>query len=304
MRVKLIEPELGNTFFHRLDARTKLIMLLCIAVINIALYHWTTIACGYLLVLALVINARLSWDKVKALIVITFLTIWGIMWVQAMFYDAYPRTPLVYLVPPKVVNPSTPVIGGLWEGLAIYYEGFTYGIKQSLRLVTPMTLGLLIFWTENPMKILVGLTKLKLPYVISFMVMTCLRFIPITIGEARVTLSSQKLRKYKPFDIKGIVLGYGLFKTTLAVMLPLLANCVRKSTTMARSADSRAFRAYEERSELYDSTMKAKDKILIGAFTLSTTFILTGKLLLYLWVADKYYNEALQPLYWFVHWYL
>lgn len=304
MRVRFIEPELGNTFFHKLDARTKLFMLFCISIINIALHHWTTVACGYVLVLILVVSARLSWDKVKALIVITFLTVWGIMWVQAMFYDAYPRTPLVYLVPPKMISPSTPVVGGLWEGLAIYYEGFTYGIKQSLRLVTPMTLGLLIYWTEDPMRILVGLTKLKLPYVLSFIVMTCLRFLPITVGEARITVSSQKLRKYNPFDLKGIVFGYGLFKTTLAVMLPLLANCVRKSTTMAMSADSRAFRAYDERTEMYDNNLGVADKVLIGVFVLATTFILLGKLLFYLWVGNIYYNEALQPLYWFVHWYL
>ncbi len=304
MRVKFVEPELKSTLFHRLDVRTKLAVLFCVAVTGVALTRWPALALMYLAVLGLVAAAHLSGDKLKALLVITFLTVWGIMWVQAVFYAAYPRTPLLYLLPPGLVSPSAPVIGGLWEGVAIYYEGFTYGAAQSLRLLAPLTLGLLIFWTEEPVKILVGLNRLRLPYAISFMVMTCLRFIPITVAEAGVTISSQKLRKDKPFDPIGILLGYGIYKTARSVMLPLLANCVRKSAAMAKSADSRAFRAYDRRSELHATGMKAADKVIVLVAGWLTSLVLLSKLLLYLRLADVYASEALQPVYWFAHHYL
>ena len=304
MRNKFIEPELKDTLFHRLDVRTKLVILLFVAVLGMALNQWKALACVYLAVLCLLVLARLSGDKIKVLVIITFLTMWGTMWVQAVFYDAYPRTPLFYLLPPMLVSPSLPVLGGLWEGVAVYYEGFTYGIAQSLRMIAPMTLGLLIFWTEDPVKILTGLNKLKLPYAISFMVMTCLRFIPITLGEARVTINSQRLRKYKPFDPKGILLGYGIYKTTVQVMVPLLANCVRKSTNMARSADSRAFRASEQRTELHEIKIKAGDRIVVLVSFGTTFLILVCKIMLYLSESDRYTNEALLPLYWITHRYL
>jgi len=304
MRVKFIEPELKDTLFHRLDVRTKLVMLLCVAVLGMSLDQWKALICVYLAILGIVVLARLSWSKIKALVIITFLTIWGIMWVQAVFYDAYPRTPLLYLLPPMLVNPSTPVVGGLWEGVAVYYEGFTYGIAQSLRIIAPMTLGLLIFWTEDPVKVLTGLNKLKLPYAVSFMVMTCLRFIPITLGEARLTTNSQRLRKYKPFDPKGILLGYGIYRTTVQVLVPLLANCVRKSFNMARSADSRAFRASEQRTELYEVKIKAGDRIIILVSLCATFVILACKFLLYLSMSNIFSNRALLPLYWIAHRYL
>jgi energy-coupling factor transport system permease protein len=304
MRVRFIEPELKDTLFHRLDVRTKLVMLLCVAVLGMALNQWKALACVYLAILGMVILARLSWDKIKALIIITFLTMWGIMWVQAVFYDAYPRTPLFYLLPPGLVNPSAPVVGGLWEGVAVYYEGFTYGIAQSLRIIAPMTLGLLIFWTEDPVKVLTGLNKLKLPYAVSFMVMTCLRFIPITLGEARLTINSQRLRKYKPFDPKGILLGYGIYRTTVQVLMPLLANCARKSFNMARSADSRAFRASEQRTELHEIKIRAGDRIVVLVSFCATFVILACKFLLYLSVSNIFSNQALQPLYWIAHRYL
>jgi energy-coupling factor transport system permease protein len=273
-------------------------------VLGMALNQWKALACVYLAILGMVILARLSWDKIKVLIIITFLTMWGIMWVQAVFYDAYPRTPLLYLLPPGLVNPSAPVVGGLWEGVAVYYEGFTYGIAQSLRIIAPMTLGLLIFWTEDPVKVLTGLNKLKLPYAVSFMVMTCLRFIPITLGEARLTINSQRLRKYKPFDPKGILLGYGIYRTTVQVLMPLLANCARKSFNMARSADSRAFRASEQRTELHEIKIRAGDRIVVLVSFCATFVILACKFLLYLSVSNIFSNQALQPLYWIAHRYL
>jgi len=304
MRIKFIEAELKDTLFHRLDVRTKLIMLLCLAVIGMALEQWKTLGIIYLAVLGLVVMARLSGAKWKALLAISFLTMWGIMWVQAVFYDAYPRTPLFYLLPPMLVSPSAPLIGSLWEGIAFYYEGFTYGMIQSLRMIAPMTLGLLIFWTEDPVKVLIGLNKLKLPYAVSFMVMTCLRFIPITLAEARVTLSSQRLRKYKPFDAKGIIFGYGIYRTTVQVLVPLLANCVRKSLNMARSADSRGFRVSEERTELHGLRVRAGDRMAVMVFTGLTILVLACKLLLYLSEADMYSNDTLAPVYWLTHRYL
>ncbi|UWG98481.1 energy-coupling factor transporter transmembrane protein EcfT [Dehalobacter sp. DCM] len=301
MRTRFLEAELKDTIFHRLDVRTKMLMLLCVAVLGMALEQWKALAVVYLAVLALAVVARLSADKWKALLILSFLTLWGMMWVQAIFYNAYPRTPLLYLLPPMVISPSTPLLGGLWEGIAFYYEGFTYGMAQSLRMIAPMTLGLVIFWTEDPVRILTGLNKLKLPYAVCFMVMTCLRFIPITFAEAKVTLDSQRLRKYKPFEAKGVILGYGIYKTTVRVLVPLLANCVRKAANMAKSADSRAFRASDQRTELHEVKIKAGDKMAVLLFVGVLIVILACKLLLYLSEADRFTSDLFVPIYWFTH---
>ena len=302
--MRLSEPEIKDTFFHRIDVRVKIIMLFCLAILSVALCHWQALLTVYSVVLFFVAISRLSIQKLKALIIVVFLTAWSIMWIQAVFYDKYPRTPLIYLIPPGLVDPSVPLVGGLWEGLAIYYEGFIYGLQQSLRLIIPLTFGLLVFWTEDPVRILVGLTKLKLHYVISFMIMTCLRFIPVVIDEAKITLTSQRLRKYEPLKFHAIILGYGIYKTVMALIYPLLASSIRKATTMAKSADSRAFRAYDRRTELYEIKMRKVDVIILIVFVIVTTFVVIAKTLFYLMIADLYYNEILTPLYWFTHHYL
>jgi energy-coupling factor transporter transmembrane protein EcfT len=40
MRTKFLEAELKDTAFHRLDVRTKLVMLLCVAILGMALEQW------------------------------------------------------------------------------------------------------------------------------------------------------------------------------------------------------------------------------------------------------------------------
>lgn len=304
MRNEFIEPEVKGTVFNYLDVRTKIIMLVCLAVAGMLLSKWQTLFILFLIVWSTVIISRVSWKKVKVLLVLNFLSIWGIIWIQGIFFEAYPRTTLFYILSPGVVDPATPIIGGLWEGVGLYYEGFIHGMVQSLRMVIPMTFGMLIFWTEDPIRILIGLNKMKLPYTISFMVMTCLRFIPITFSEVKVTMNSQKLRKYKPFNAKGTIFLYGIYKTIVQSLVPLLSNCIRKSISMARSADSRGFRAYDERTQLRKIEMKSYDWILGTIFLCLTVSIITFKILGYLSNSGIYYSSKLVPVYWFTHKYL
>lgn len=304
MRNEFVEAELKESIFNCLDVRTKMIMLICFAVIGMVLSGWKALFIMFLLVWSIVIVSKVSLKKIKVLILLNLLTVWGIIWIQAIFYEAYPRTALLYVLPPMIVEPSTPIIGGLWEGIAIYYEGFIHGMTQSLRMVIPMTFGMLIFWTEDPIRILIGLSKLKLPYTISFMVMTCLRFIPITFSEVKVTVNSQKLRKYKPFDAKGVIFLYGIYRTVIQTLVPLLSNCIRKSMNMAKSADSRGFRAYDERTQLRKIEMKAFDKIIITLLFSLTIGIIACKILSYCSNAGIYSSNRLLPIYWFTHKYL
>jgi len=304
MRNEFTEPEIKKSILTMFDVRTKIVFLFCLAMMGIFLEHWQALIVGYIFVWMMVIVSRVSLSKVKALLILNILTIWGIMWVQALFYDAYPKTPLFYLLPPRMVDPSTWIIGGLWEGIAFYYEGFRHGITQSLRMITPMTFGLLVFWTEDPVNILTGLNKMKLPYPIAFMIMTCLRFIPITFSEVKVTINSQRLRKYKPFDMKGVIFLYGIYNAIIRTMVPLLANCIRKSCNMAVSADSRGFTTSGERTSLRNLQMKFSDFAVIFIMTMMLGAVIGLKGVMFLSEAGIYHDGDLMPVYWFVGKYL
>lgn len=299
MKNEFTQAERNNSFFSRLDVRTKLVALCSLSVIGMLLDKWQILFMLFVSVWMLILLSKISYAKIKSLIILNFITIWGIIWLQAIFYEAYPRHALFYIIPPKLISQNTPVIGGMYEGIAVYYEGFIYGMVQSLRMVIPMTFGLLIFWTEDPVRILIGLNKLKMPYTISFMVMTCIRFIPITFSEAKITFNSQKLRKYKPFTLKGVIFLYGIYDAVIHTLVPLLSNCIRKSANMAKSADSRAFRAYDKRTEIRELKFTLIDKIILICMILFMLTIICFKILLYFSDKNIYYSHFLVPIYWF-----
>lgn len=302
--MEYVQSEKRETWVNRLDIRTKMLLLLCTSLLGMLLEQKTIMLALYIVALVFMLGARLSFGKWQALLTISLLTVWGTMWTQAIFYNAHPQTPLFYLVPPGVVDIDTFLIGGMWDGVPIIYEGMQHGVVQSLRLITPLTIGLLIFWTEDPMRMLNGLQKMKLPYPIAFMVMTCLRFIPIAFQEAKITLDAQRLRYYKPFTFWGVVTGIGLYKTIKLVMVPLLANCVRKATHMARSAEGRGFRALSTRTTLKPLLFSKIDYLFSSCILLLTVSIVFCKFITYLFYIGLYEHEHLLPIYWFTAQYL
>lgn len=302
--LKLVQVEHQAGWFGRLDVRTKFAMLLTVALLGVLLDNVRSVAALALLVLLLLLGVRLSGAKLRLLAGLVLLSAWGTMWTQAIFYTGQPQTPLFHLIPPGLVNPDTPLLGGLWKGVTVTYQGALHGLAQSLRLVTPMVLGLLVFWTEDPSRMLAGLRRLRLPYEVAFMVMTCLRFIPITFAEARVTLDAQRLRRYRPFTFWGTLTGVGLYRTTRLTLVPLLANSVRKSTQMARSAESRGFRAHAGRTEAVPLVMARSDWLLCSFCLAAVLLVAAGRVLVLLLQQGVMDLEALAPVYWFVRKYL
>lgn len=304
MLQRLVQVEHQAGWFGRLDVRTKFAMLLSVALLGVLLDNVRSVGVLFAAVCLLLLSVRLPGAKLRLLAALVLLSAWGAMWTQAIFYTGQPQTPLFHLFPPGVVSPETPLIGGLWKGVTVTYQGMLHGLAQSLRLITPMVLGLLVFWTEDPSRMLAGLRHLRLPYEVAFMVMTCLRFIPITFAEARVTLDAQRLRRYRPFTFWGTLSGVGLYRTTRLTLVPLLANSVRKSAQMARSAESRGFRAHGERTEAVALVMTRADWLLCTFWFGAVIVVVVGRVLVLLLAQGVLDIEALTPIYWFVRRYL
>lgn len=85
MKSEFVEAELKQTLFNSFDIRVKFLLLFSLALMGIILDTWEALLVTYLLVIFMVIISRISIQKVKVLIVFTFLTVWGLMWLQAIF---------------------------------------------------------------------------------------------------------------------------------------------------------------------------------------------------------------------------
>lgn len=168
---QLWEGTNSDTFFSRLDGRTKLCVLFLFALIMVIVDNPRTLFILFSISIALHIAAGTPVYKWKVLAVFILFGLWGSVASQALFFAQNPRTPILMLI-----SPAFPVLGALTDGLYIYQEGIVYGAIQGMRSVSMIALGLLVCWTSDPRQLLKGLSSWRLSPQISFMLVTAIRF--------------------------------------------------------------------------------------------------------------------------------
>lgn len=255
----------GESWFSRLDGRTKLSCLFLFAVLMVLVDNPRTLF--YLFTASVLLHASVGTPlrKWQALAVFILLALWGSIASQALFFAENPKTPIVTLI-----SPDFPVLGTLTDGLYIYREGIIYGAVQGMRSAALLSTGLLLCWTSDPRQLLKGLTAWRLSPQAAFMLVTALRFFPVLAAEAGEVLIALRLRaasesgrhgslRYLPFLIK-----------------PLLVRCLRRSQTLALSVVSRGlFLKQSERAEAWP----AREKAAAAALLLLTLAVGAGKIL-------------------------
>lgn len=223
----------ADTVIHRLDGRTKLLILAAAAFLSITVDSPRTLFLLFMAMLSLHVAARSSLDRWRILLLFLLLGIWGAMVSQALFYNQEPRTVVACLA-----SPSTPVVGRLTGGIFLYSEGLEYGAVQALRSAIMLTTGLLICWTTDPRQLLKSFLAWKMPYELSFMLITGIRFLPVIFNETAVVLTAQRLRGFEPLKTLS---PRKMIQTAFQTLFPILARTLRRAATLTYSVESRGF---------------------------------------------------------------
>ena len=242
---QLWEGTNNDTFFSRLDGRTKLCVLFLFALIMVIVDNPRTLFILFSISIALHIAAGTPVYKWKVLAVFILFGLWGSVASQALFFAQNPRTPILMLI-----------------RLYIYQEGIVYGAIQGMRSVSMIALGLLVCWTSDPRQLLKGLSSWRLSPQISFMLVTAIRFFPVLVAEAGEVIIALQLRSHGNKGRTRIIqhLPY--------IVKPLLARCIRRSQTLALSVVSRGlFLAKQQSYEIWDLREKIVCLFLMGIIT-------------------------------------
>ncbi|QDR79104.1 energy-coupling factor transporter transmembrane component T family protein [Sporomusa termitida] len=248
----------GDTLVHKLDVRTKVVLLAGFAVAVILIDSPRTLYLLFCLTLALHILARSSVPRWRILIIFVLLGLWGSMVSQALFYSREPRTIVACLIPP-----SLPVLGTLTGGVFVYREGLEYGAVQALRSASMLSLGLLLSWTSDPRQLLKSFVSWRMPYELAFMLISGLRFLPVIFQETAVVLTAQRLRGFEP--LKALV-PRRLIQTAFQTLFPILARTLRRAATLAASVESRGF-GREARVTEIKQWPASEQRLCLGVFT-------------------------------------
>ena len=219
-----------NTFFHRLDPRTKMLFTFAhyLVVTLWVSQIWLMLAVFAELVVLTFLTK--SWNNLKKLlfiIVIIFVT--GIiMWSLSS-------------------RGKTTLIG------PITLEPILMGVASGLRSAVGIFVSIILLTTTRNEEISQGLIKIGLPYRVGFAFSTALRMAPTLMGTTSTVVDAQKSRG---LDMeKG-----GLFERIrkfVPLVVPAFLITMRSTEQMAMAIESRGF-GYQEKRSFYMKLAYAK----------------------------------------------
>ena len=236
----------GDTIAHRLDPRTKLLLVVLFIVALFQARGW--VAYGVLTLTVAVcmtvshISARNIFKGLKPMIFILALT--GVL---NIFYTG-----------------GTPILPG-W---IITWEGIARAIQMVLRIVLLITGTFLLTYTTSPIALTDGLElllnplkKLRFPvHEMTIMMSMALRFIPTLIEETDKIMSAQKARG-ADFETGSLM---DRAKALLPVLVPLFVSAFRRADELAVAMESRCYHGGEGRTKMKQLILKGRDYIALA----------------------------------------
>ena len=251
----------GNSPIHRLDPRTKLIMLVVYIIALFSAQGWI----GYALVfgfLAMVI--AVSKIPVKAIVrgmkpLIFILVFTGIL---NLFFTG-----------------GDTVLVSFWR-ITITLEGVVRAVFMMVRILLLISATFLLTYTTSPIALTDGLEallnplkKLRLPvHELSMMMCIALRFIPTLIEETDKIMCAQKARG-ADFESGNLMQRV---KALVPILVPLFISAFRRADELATAMECRCYQGGDGRTKMKLLRMKRGDLIsfAVGVLLLAVIFTL------------------------------
>ena len=195
----------GKSILHRLDPRTKIILLFVLIIMIFIADEWSSYA-----LLSFVTVALIFLSKVPPLTVLK--SVKPLTWI------------ILFTLLIHFVSHDGEVIAKFYV-FKVTWEGITYGAMISLRLVLMIVLASLLTFTTSPLKLTDATEKLLSPlrkigvpaHELAMMMTIAIRFVPTLIEETDKIIKAQKSR--------GLDFVSGHFADELA--LAMEARCYR-----------------------------------------------------------------------------
>ena len=226
----------GNSPVHRLDPRTKLIMLVVYIVALFCAVSWISYAVVFVF---LAMTIAISKIPVKAIVrgmkpLVLILVFTGVL---NLFFTTGEGTPLV----------------DFWV-LTIYKEGVIRALFMVLRILMLISGTFLLTYTTSPISLTDGLESLlgplkaiRLPvHELSMMMCIALRFIPTLIEETDKIMSAQKARG-ADFESGSLLQRV---KALVPILVPLFISAFRRADELATAMECRCYQGGEGRTKM------------------------------------------------------
>lgn len=231
----LIEFQPGDSLLHRLNPVTKLVVVVCLAVVVFVWPSWEVplaLTGVFLLVAA---TGGVFPQAAKILAVIGVPIIGLLLPVQGLFYPQN-QTPLYVLGGVPVVDTVT-----------VFREGVDFALLISFRLTALIVAMTATVLTTHPKKLTDSLMQRGMSHKFAYVFIAALQFVPQMSQRSNQILAAQRAR--------GLDTQANLIRRLRAVvelLSPLLISTLISTQTRALALESRGFTRTGSRTFLYD----------------------------------------------------
>ena len=251
----------GHSIVHRLDPRTKLIMLIVYIVALFCAVSW--VSYGVMLVF-LATTITISTIPLKSI-------------VRGM-------KPLVFiLVFTGILNifftTGEQLLVSFW-GISIYMEGLVRAFFMMARILMLITGTFLLTYTTSPISLTDGLESLLSPlkairlpvHELAMMMCIALRFIPTLIEETDKIMSAQRARG-ADFESGNLMQRV---KALVPILVPLFISAFRRADELATAMECRCYQGGEGRTKMKLLRFKRNDflTLLLGIVLVTGVIVL------------------------------
>ena len=239
----------GNTFLHRLDPRTKLLIMAFFIFVEVAFRDVRIVAIPFVAAVVLYLSAKIPFKEVKGTWRFFVLLIVVIAGINTLFT----------LVGTPVSN--THVIASYWI-FSLTSEGISLAAAAALRLLAVAIITLTMVLTTDPGLYGPSLAKLRIPYKGAYVFDLAMRYVPAFANDLESTLSAQMARGYRPRGGKSI---FATILNTVPLIVPVTINAMLSIYDVADAMELRGFGAKKERTWFRTVSFSRLDYVVIAA---------------------------------------
>ena len=205
----------GSSWLHRLNTIVKLAWLAAAIAIAAATYHPLPLLAMGLIGLAACASAGIG--RVVARVLLIFGPVTASMLV------------IQTLAPTACRSGCTPV--AILGPFDLYGEGTLHGLSLAARILAVEVTSLAVLMTTRPSDLFAALARLRVPYLLNFMLSMTVQLVPILQREVSIVVSAQRSRGMRSTGFGSIVPSF----------VPVFAGSFERVHQLAISLESRAF---------------------------------------------------------------
>lgn len=250
-----------DTFFQRLDPRTRFIYLACVilALTIPEIWDYRIIVPLFLISLTLYLTARIEWKVIRRTWLYVLILLFFIVGLNALLSGR--GGPSSVTDDPSPVLFYFPISERLGWEVEITISKLWFAINQIIRMLTMAIPAILIPYTTDPNIFGTAFRRMGISDKVAFTMDLAFRFVPTFARDLTVTMDAQRARGYEMDKLKG-----GL-AARIQRLAPLIIPVVMQSTVTGEEViDAMDLRAFgtRPRTWLKELHYAPRDYFMIG----------------------------------------